>query len=343
MRNEQVSRSCNQRIDDCRHHRWADAVAEHANTVTASADGQFEILVEAHGPLELGNLQHPHSRLTLVVPDQSEAIQGRDRAKGAVERLPATTAIAAVIDQKEAGVPSEHLEAAPRSFKGSLRSPPEEQRRCFPGTRGIKHGLHRPGPAGLFAYWLFRLPLSVPREEQAPAALRNSEAGRIQNMFSEMVTQTLELFLQFAISRPRPHMSHVLQDQPPGTQRAGIFDDLHGGRAAGFVALRVAPGTAVTRALRRCEQEVNCARFPPEGVEADGFQTFRPDAGVREIGGEGSGRYRAHVDAGSDLHSRRLRSGAAAAGAAEHVKCPDHRSSPACSRRSSEVGRHRGT
>ena len=94
---ERTSGTCNQRIDHRRHDRRTHAVPEEPDTVAAGVDRKLEFLVETHCPLELRHLQHPHSRLVSVMPNQREAVQGRNRAQGTMQRLLAAGTIVSIV------------------------------------------------------------------------------------------------------------------------------------------------------------------------------------------------------------------------------------------------------
>ena len=136
----------------------------------------------------------------------------------------------------------------------------------------------------------------------------------------QVVAELTETALQFAVPRPGTHIDHVLQHQPPGTQCAGVPNHQQGGGAARFITRRGALGTGVAGAFRRCQQDVDAAHAFLQGTGSNVFQASGDDLSVREVGGEGTAGSGAYVDAGGYLHARRAGAGAAAAGAAEHIK-----------------------
>jgi hypothetical protein len=56
---------------------------------------------QSHGALEFRNLEHPQRWFAVDPLDKPEAVEGRERSKGAVEPLPSSSAVRPVVDDQE--------------------------------------------------------------------------------------------------------------------------------------------------------------------------------------------------------------------------------------------------
>ena len=246
-----------QRLDHCFHDRRTDAIAEEPDAVATAPCRQLEVFLESHGPLEFRHLEHPHARFAPMVKNQGEAIQGRDRTQWTVQGLPPARAVIPIVHEEKTGSLPEHLESALRPLQGGNRPAFVEQCGRLPCVGRVEHGLGHATRAAALVNFPNRRTGAITDEKQPPAALRNTEIGRVQHMLFQTVPKIPEAAAQLSIPRPRPHMDDILQNKPSRTQRTGVFDDEHGRRTAGFVSRGSPLGTGVIRAFRGREEDVD--------------------------------------------------------------------------------------
>jgi hypothetical protein len=81
--------------------------------------GKIEVIVEPHGSLQFGNLEHAKHRRVATPSDQTKPIKGCQRSQGTVKPLTSAAAIRAIVDNEERFSFAKNLDCALGPCKGA--------------------------------------------------------------------------------------------------------------------------------------------------------------------------------------------------------------------------------
>jgi hypothetical protein len=169
---------------------------------------------------------------------------------------------------------------------------------------------------------------AVTDDKQPPAALRDSKVGGIEHVFAQVISDCNKFVLQFRITRPRPHVHNVLQNDPARLEFLGKPQGLKCSGAAPLRSGRRALGTGVVCAFRRSQEEIDVADGVAKLARIDILQSVGNDAGVWKIIGVRGCCDVAEVNTADDFGSSPAGAVAAPASTAKDIQCSDHERPP---------------
>ena len=119
-----------------------------------------------------------------------------------------------------------------------------------------------------------------------------------QDMLGNRVAFITERLQKFGISTPRPHVNHVLNDEPAWFHCARISNYLKRSVLAGFHSWAFSARATVIRAFRRCKKEIDWPYFFGNRLWFMLFNSALEQAGLGKIVSKNLRRQRPLINVG---------------------------------------------
>jgi hypothetical protein len=165
--------------------------------------------------------------------------------------------------------------------------------------------------------------MQIAQNEQPIAVLGDAEVLCVQDLFSDVVAHLLESPQERLIAAPSPHLSNVLDDDPPRLELPSEPQDLERSFPACLGTLCTALSEGMVRALGRREQQIDIADPSMQLARNDLVQPFRDDVSFGKVVTVCAGRKMPSVHTCHDRGAGAFGACAAAAAAGEQIKGPD--------------------
>ncbi len=302
-------------------HNWrAHGVSEKLDPVPPGASLKPISRSKAHCPSEFRDLKHPQRGCPVVPFDEPKSIQSGHRAQRTVKALPASRTVAAIVDDKKGNTFAQVGDRSTRPLESRLRSFLAEERFSVPRSRRIDEItdgqlIPIPDPRD----WC-RIAFQVARYEQPPTTLWNTKVCGIQHLNAHLV-RLLDLRQQGGIPRPAPHLTNILDDDPPWRESPCEVQNKPSRSLAVLIVFPAAAGARVIGALGRSEKKIDRSEVTEHFAIRSWMQRGCDDMSVWKIVPEREARDVPGIYGTYDIGSRKAGTPAASSASAEQVEC----------------------